>query len=390
MPDPRNAFDERPVVAHYLHCYLGLSETFIYTVLKTMSRFQPIVVTESTAHLDLFPFHPVYATSSIPRFSWWWLVNSIQYRLANRDEFFEHQAYVRHTMKRHHTRLIHAHFGPSGVRMLPVKRSLGIPLITTFYGYDMSQLPHQEKWRQAYARLFADGDLFLIEGSHMREQLIRLGCPETKVTIHHIGVDLTHLPFRERVLSSDRKPILFFCGRFTEKKGLLYALRAVAQVVSSHPHVEFRVIGDGEGRPEVERCIAEHRLEPYVRLLGYQPHRVFLEQLAEADLFIQPSVTAADGDTEGGAPTVLIEAQACGLPVLATSHADIPEVVRDGESGFLVPERDAAALAERLVYLLEHPSDWPRMGRAGRRHIEAQYDIRTLASQLETTCEGLL
>ncbi len=115
------------------------------------------------------------------------------------------------------------------------------------------------------------------------------------------------------------------------------------------PDLELRIIGDGESRAEVEQYIAEHHLEPYTRLLGYQPHQVFHEQLEEAHLFIQPSVTSENGDSEGGAPTVLLEAQACGVPVLATYHADIPEVVRDGESALLAPERDPESLAGKWL-----------------------------------------
>jgi colanic acid/amylovoran biosynthesis glycosyltransferase len=126
-----------------------------------------------------------------------------------------------------------------------------------------------------------------------------------------------------------------------------------------------------------------------VQLLGYQPHQCFLEELDRAHLFLAPSVTAGDGDTEGGAPTVLLEAQAAGLPVLATWHADIPEVVRDGETGFLVPERDSAALAEKLIYLAEHPELWPVLGAAGRRHMETNYNIRCETHKLENVYEEL-
>jgi colanic acid/amylovoran biosynthesis glycosyltransferase len=370
--------------------YLGLSETFIHAVLTSLRRCRSIVLAESAANLDLFPFEPVYTTASIPRFSWWWLVNGLDYRLADKDEFFEYRAYVRHILKRERVRLIHAHFGPSGVRMLPLRRSLGIPLVTTFYGYDMSELPGQPAWRKAYERLFAEGDLFLVEGGHMRAGLVALGCPASKIQIQRIGVNLAHLPFRERRLEPGQKVVVLFCGRFTEKKGLVYALAALARVAAQYPDLELRIIGDGEERPAIERFIADHRLEPYVRLLGYQPHRAFREHLAEAHLFIQPSVTAADGDTEGGAPTVLLEAQACGVPVLATYHADIPEVVRDRESGWLAPERDVEALAQNWLELLRCPEEWPRIGRAGRRLVEAQHDIETLARQLEERYEALI
>lgn len=372
-----------PTVAHSMQRYLGLSETFIYAILNGFQRYRPIVVTETVDHIDLFPFEPVYATSSIRRFSWWWMVNGLHYRMSDRRTFFEHMTYVRHILKRERAQIIHAHFGPSGVRMLPIRRALDIPLVTTFYGYDMSELPREVRWREAYTRLFAEGDLFLVEGGHMRAALIALGCPAEKVEVQRIGIDLDHLPFKERTVAPGEKIVVLFCGRFTEKKGLVYALEALAPVIREFPNLELRIIGDGEERPAIERAIAEHALTPYVHLLGYQPHRVFREQLSEAHLFIQPSVTASNGDTEGGAPTVVLEAQACGVPVLATYHADIPEVVQDRKSGWLAPERDSDALAGGWLELLRHPETWPDMGRAGRALVERQHHIGALIRQLE-------
>ncbi|MBM3263351.1 MAG: glycosyltransferase [candidate division Zixibacteria bacterium] len=151
------------------------------------------------------------------------------------------------------------------------------------------------------------------------------------------------------------------------------------------------VVGHGGiGFAHADRAIAEYDLAPFVRQLGYQPHQVFRDQLAEAHLLVQPSVTASNGDTEGGAPTVVLEAQACGVPVLSTYHADIPEVTIDGETSRLVPERDVDALADAWLELLRHPESWPQMGRAGRALMEGQHGIDRLAGQLEERYDRLI
>ncbi len=100
--------------------------------------------------------------------------------------------------------------------------------------------------------------------------------------------------------------------------------------------------------------------------------------MATAHLLLLPSVAAADGDQEC-TPVSLMDAQAAGMPVLSTRHSGIPEVVPDGQSGFLVPERDVAALAERLLFLADHPEIWPEMGHAGRRHVERNYNCERLS-----------
>jgi colanic acid/amylovoran biosynthesis glycosyltransferase len=126
-----------------------------------------------------------------------------------------------------------------------------------------------------------------------------------------------------------------------------------------------------------------------VKLLGWKRQEEVVALLSGADILLAPSVTGADGDQEG-IPVVLMEALAQGVPVLSTYHSGIPELVQDGQSGFLVPERDVAALADKLGYLVQHPECWPELGRAGRRYVETYYDINKLNDQLVDLYRRLL
>lgn len=383
----------KPTIAHAIRCYLGLSETFIYSYLENIKTYNPIVLTTETLNLGQFPFHPIYDSSKIKRFSWWWFRDRLGYYFyLNKKEYFEHILYFKHILKKEKACLIHAHFGPQGVAMIPLKQYLKLPLITTFYGYDVTQLSREERWSNAYQWLFKEGDLFLVEGNNMKKSLIGIGCPIEKINIQHIGIDIKKFHFRERVFPQNGKIVILFCGRFVEKKGLIYALKALNILVKKYPGIntEFRIIGDGVLRKSIESFIHENNLMPYVSLLGYQPHHVFAEELKDAHIYIQPSITAQNGDSEGGAPATLLEAQATGIPVLSSCHADIPEVVINGKSGFLVPERDADVLAERLEYLINHPEQWPSMGREGRRHVEKNYNIYEEVKTLENVYNTLV
>jgi colanic acid/amylovoran biosynthesis glycosyltransferase len=176
-------------------------------------------------------------------------------------------------------------------------------------------------------------------------------------------------------------------ARLVEKKGIAYAIRAVAEAVRAGRRLNYSIAGDGRMRAELERLIHEFGMERHVRLLGWKSRAEVLSLMRDAHILLAPSVTATDGDEEG-IPNVVKEAMAVGLPVISTFHAGIPELVDDGGSGLLVPERDVTGLAERLGYLCDHPERWPEMGRVGRRRIERDFDITRLNDRLERLYAG--
>jgi colanic acid/amylovoran biosynthesis glycosyltransferase len=211
------------------------------------------------------------------------------------------------------------------------------------------------------------------------------------VKIQRIAIDLGRYEFRPRSLSEfGARARLLLCGRFVEKKGIPYAIKGLRIVREHYPNIELRIVGDGPLYEDIQGLIKKLGVEKQVSLLGFLPHAEYIEELKQAHILITPSVTAADGDSEGGAPTVLLEAQASGLPVLSTYHADIPNVVLAGESGFLVPERNAEALAERLLYLLQHHKEWGKMGQVGRRYVEAKHNVHLEIARLESRYLSLM
>jgi len=178
-------------------------------------------------------------------------------------------------------------------------------------------------------------------------------------------------------------------GRLVEKKGVTYALKAVAQVIASGRAVVYDIVGDGPLRIELEHLIEQFGVGTHVRLHDWKSHREIVAMMEASHILIAPSVTAGDGDEEG-IPNVIKEAMAIGLPVVSTVHAGIPELVVDGESGFLVPERSVDLLAERITHLCDHPEIWPQMSRAAQRKVEAEFDIGRLSKNLVTLYATLI
>lgn len=370
---------KRPVVAHLIDRYLPGTATFIYQYLTHMTRYKPVVVVPFGDHPEQYPFPDLHIPDmSILRR----LLIKADRRVFHRQRLV--QSYSERIIRSQGSKLLHAHFGPVGVFALPLRSSLGLPLVTTFYGADMSVVARDARWRKDYARLFKQGERFLVEGSHMRDELIALGCSPEKVCILRIGVDLQRFVCRNAPPVEEHVRVLM-CGSFREKKGHEYGIKAFARIRAEFPKARLRIIGDGPLRPSIVSLIKSLGLGlgKDVFLLGYLNYDAYMVESACAHIFMAPSVTASDGDSEGGAPTVLLEMQAMGLPVLSTHHADIPEVVVDGESGYLVPERDEVTLGEKLVELLAHPERWNAMGRAGRAHVERQHDITKVTTHIE-------
>lgn len=278
--------------------------------------------------------------------------------------------------------VIHCQFGPLGNIALRL-RQIGAwsgALITAFRGYDATKLlkrsPH------AYADLFEHGDLFLPVSAALRDVLIAHGCAAAKIEVHHSGIDCRRLQYRPRTLSVGERIRLVSIARLVEKKGIDIAVRAVAQLVRAGHDVQYEVIGDGEQRAALERLIAELDLGSRVRLVGWRDHAEALTALEQSHILLAPSVTAADGDQEG-IPNAVKEAMALGIPVVATHHGGNAELVEDGVSGLLVPERDATALAAAIARLVHAVAHWPSMGQAGRHKIETEFDLQPLNAALD-------
>ena len=380
------------VVANINLQYFARSETFMYFYLSNFRRIHPICLSLAPViNTDIFPFPPsdCYTVGMKP-YTFPWLWARAWQRLTGRRVSVPHGVAERF-LKLRKACLIHAHYGLMGWWALPLKKSLRLPLVTNFYGFDVApELKDQHDWPQRRQKLFREGDLFLVEGPFMRERLIDLGCPAEKVQIQRIAIKVEEMPFRPRKPRANSKVVIMFAGRFYEKKGLLYALQAVREVWQTFQNFEFRVIGDGPLMPQVQAFIDEYKMDLYVHLLGFLNHKDYLKEMQNADIFLHPSVTATDGDSEGGAPTTILEAQALGIPVVSTYHADIPNVVVPGASALLVPERDSKALSEVLMYLLDHPENWEEMGRIGRVHVERYHDIDREVMALEEKYFSLL
>lgn len=374
-------------VAHFISPYLFITGSWIYTQLVNMRRYSPFVITRQLENLEEFPFDAVFCHSR--RFG----TRSFLERASNKAYeiiFRTYERYCTNVIREKGAKLLHAHFGTEGFNHLAVQKSVNIPMITTFYGVDVSRLPYEKpKWRRRYKKLFAEGALFLAEGPFMAQALVNLGCPPDKVRVQHLGVDVNRIPFIPRRRKGKEAVCILMASSFREKKGIPYGINAFAKALKKFPNMELRIIGGAKTPEENEfliscRKMAEKEgIADKVFFLGYLLYSDYLKESDVAHIFLAPSVRASNGDTEGGAPVAVIEASAAGMPVVATRHCDIPNVVIDGETGVLVAERDVDALADAILEMASAPESWVAFGKAGRERVEKEFNVFKQVARLE-------
>ncbi len=279
--------------------------------------------------------------------------------------------------------LIHAHFAPDGAAALPLSSKLGKPLIVTLHGYDVTSseeslmAPNGRFYPKRKAQLIESASVFLCVSEFIRQSAIKAGYPESKLRVHYIGVD--RKIFTPRGEPPERNLVLFV-GRLVEKKGCEFLISAMQSVQNTLPEARLVVIGDGRLRPSLEALAGKKNIS--CQFLGSQPSNVVRDWLSRARVFCVPSIAARNGDSEG-LGMVFAEAQAMGVPVVSFRHGGIPEVIRDGETGLLAPERDYEALAQHLLRCLTDDAFWRACSRRAPEWIEQQFDLHKQTRELE-------
>ncbi|ABI61142.1 Glycosyltransferase [Granulibacter bethesdensis CGDNIH1] len=289
--------------------------------------------------------------------------------------------------------LIHAHFGVDGSYALPLARRLGVKLVTTFHGFDatlsLAGLMTSPPWAW-YAlmrhRLAREGALFLCASAFIRRKVLALGFPAERTRVHYIGVDCAGIT--PRAPEEETRTILHV-ARLVEVKGTASLIRAFARLNGRHENVRLDIIGKGPLLPGLRDLARALGVEARVRFLGAWPHEAVLHHMRQAAMLVQPSVRTRSGREEG-LGMVLLEAAASGVPAIGSLSGGIPEAVRDGETGFLTPERDVEALARRMNDLLDDDALRRRMGHAARRMAEREFDRQRQTAGLETLYDSVL
>jgi len=288
--------------------------------------------------------------------------------------------------RRYGVEAVLAEYGEMGVLAMEACRRASVPLIVHFHGYDASLHSVLQEHAKTYPLMFKEAAAIIAVSRAMQRKLITLGAPPEKVHYNPYGVDCEEFGGAD---PAGAPPIFIAVGRFTEKKAPQITLSAFAQVYQLRLDARLRMIGEGPLLDECRRLAEQLGVSAAVTFLGGQPPEVVRQELRRSRCFVQHSVESSTGDSEG-TPVSILEAGATGLPVVSTRHAGIPDVVIEGETGFLVDERDIDGMAQHMLRIAEDPALAARLGQAARKRIADHFSLERTISALWETIESCM
>jgi glycosyltransferase involved in cell wall biosynthesis len=312
-----------------------------------------------------------------PRF-FWMLHQVVKTISGKRNNYFGNYG-LKKFLRGNKIDVVLANYGIAGVHILPVCKSLQIPLVVHFHGCDATHQKLLNQYARAYKILFRAAAAIIAVSGDMKNKLISLGAPEEKIHLIPYGIDLKK--FMPCYIKNNRADFLSV-GRLIAKKSPQSTIRAFAGVKENEEEARLIMIGQKSGLfEECKKLVEKLQLENAVDFTGVQSPDAIAQHMQQANVFVQHSVTAPNGDMEG-TPNTILEASASGLPIVSTKHGGIKEAVIHGATGFLVDEHDVEGMKQYMLRLVQQPELATQMGKAGRRHIEENYDLEKQAGKL--------
>jgi len=357
----------------YVNTFLNKSETFIYQRLTHYKNYKPFVFSKNEANRDYFPLADNYSYSKRNR--WFITENSFYKNIIEKEKI--------------NPLLIQAHHSVNAFKILPLARQMNIPLVTFFHGSDI-YLFKDIIFKHRLRKLFKYGDLFVVTCKDMQKNVELMGCPADKIFVNYAGIDLEKFTYNSPKKRENDLFTIVLCGRFIEVKGFYYAIEAFSLLSDQDKKkLQVKFLGDGPLYSDYKNQLKDLGIERYFSFLGNLSHDKAMSEIKAADLVVVPSIHTKAGNPDSS-PNVVKEAQACGVPVIASDIAGIPELLIDQKTGFLVPEKTPSIIADKIRFCLNNERNRREMGMLGRKFMEEKFDLKKQMIALESQYDRLL
>lgn len=293
--------------------------------------------------------------------------------------WFREQA-LRKYLKAHNIQAVLTEFGPTAAVLFKACAKINIPIIAHFHGRDAYHYDTIRTYKDLYHQMFLVAETVISVSEDMKDQLVNLGCPKTKVLVNPCGPNNA---FDINIDVVKNKPILVSTGRFVEKKAPLITIKAFAKAKKKCPDLEMIMLADGPLWDDAKTLAKELKLENHISFTGPVNSEHVMEYLKNARAFVQHSVRSADGDSEG-TPVSILEAMLMGLPVISTRHAGIIDISIEGKTALLTNEHDVDKMADYMVFVANEPEKAASIGKAAKLHVKQHFSMDIHIERLNT------
>lgn len=284
----------------------------------------------------------------------------------------QHVNAIARYFRQHHVKAVLANYAITAFPIMQLCKDLDIPLIVHFHGWTAYRRTILEQYATSYKMLFALATKVVCVSNDMKRQLVSLGCPSNKLEVLPTGADTRLFQFADR---STNEALFFSAGRFCDTKNPHLTILAFSYALKELPHLKLEIAGGDENLLCASvNLVKALGIENAVTFLGILTPQQIYQKMSKALAYVQHSATTILDEKEG-TPCSIMEASACGLPVIATRHAGINDVVLHGETGLLCDELDIQTMAQHMVQLVNDRALAKRMGEKGAAFI-SQYFTR--------------
>ena len=369
------------MVASYCATFLKPEMLHIYRQITSLRRVRPVVIAQKRENADRFPFQNIRVVKKpalhFLRRTWFkqiadrpWQISPAEVRATER------------ALTESNAELLHIYFGHIAMLLRPLIRQWQKPSLVSFHGADVLVDMQKPAYRRATEEMLSLVRRVLVRSESLKRAVIDLGCAPEKIEIQRAGIPLGDFPFRERGIPGDGQWQLLQAGRLIEKKGLKTTLRAFARFQKEFPAARLTIAGEGPQLEELQSLARELQIDGAVDFVGFVSQEELRELLYSSQIFLHPSEMGCDGNQEG-VPNSMLEAMASGLPVFATRHGGIPEVVENNVSGILANERDHRTLGDALIETAKSPDRLRAMGHVASESVAKNFNQTEQARLLE-------